>query len=69
VDRNQVFEVPRQDAYTLSVNPGLALESAANEYVPLRERPPIVVAKGFMITYSRVGILVGGITMAAFTAW
>jgi biofilm PGA synthesis protein PgaD len=69
VDRNQVFEVPRQDAYTLSVNPGLALEAAANDDVPLRERPPIVVAKGFMITYSRVGILIGGITMAAFTAW
>ena len=67
--KKTVFRVPNQSAQPIKVLPGLALEAAANEDVPLRERPPVVEAPGLMLNFSRTGILITGALMAAFTLW
>ncbi len=63
------FAVPVQDTTPLRVVPGLDLSSAANENVPLRERPPVVNAPGLMITFNRLGIFLTATAMAAIMVW
>ncbi len=67
--KQKVFKVPNHDASPINVLPGLALNAAANEDVPLRERPPIVEAPGLLISFNRSGILITSALLAAFTAW
>jgi poly-beta-1,6-N-acetyl-D-glucosamine biosynthesis protein PgaD len=45
------------------------MAAAANDDVPLRERPPVVEAPGLFINFSRSGILITGTLLAAITTW
>ncbi len=67
--KQKTFIVPKQDTHPLHLIPGQGRAAPANEEIPLRERPPIVVSPGLMISFSRAGILITGAVMAAFTVW
>jgi biofilm PGA synthesis protein PgaD len=45
------------------------MPAAANDDIPLRERPPVVEAPGLLITFSRSGILITSALLAAFAIW
>jgi biofilm PGA synthesis protein PgaD len=63
------FQVPVQDGHLLTAIAGEGMAAAANDALPLRDRPPIVDQKGLQTPAKRAGFFFTALLLFAFTMW